>query len=106
MVKGLPGAIRVVFDDQRAVANAGMLLPAAPADRLGIEALVDETADLGGRPGPAHPGRKAMTLVSAMALGVDCIDDCDLRLDRECLAGELVRDVQQLEVVPERSDPP
>ena len=28
--------------------------------------------------GAANPGRKVMTLVSAMALGVDCIDDCDV----------------------------
>jgi hypothetical protein len=78
MVKGLPDSTRVVFDDQRAVANAGVLLPAVLAGRLGLEALIDETVDLGDRPGAAHPGRKVMTLVSAMALGADCIDDCDL----------------------------
>jgi hypothetical protein len=78
MVKGLPDATRVVFDDERAVANAGLLLPAVLAGRLGIEELIDETVDLGDRPGAAHPGRKVMTLVSAMALGADCINDCDL----------------------------
>jgi hypothetical protein len=78
MVKGLPDATRVVFDDQRAVANAGALLPAVLAERLGIEAVVDRTVDLGDRPGAANPGRKVMTLVSAMALGADCIDDCDV----------------------------
>jgi hypothetical protein len=78
MVKGLPDATRVVFDDERAVANAGLLLPAVLAGRLGIEALVDDTVDLGDRPGAAHPGRKVMTLMSAMALGADCIDDCDV----------------------------
>jgi hypothetical protein len=78
MVKGLPDNTRVVFDDQRAVANAGMLLPAVLADRLGIEALVEETVDLGDRPGAANAGRKVMTLLSAMALGADCIDDCDV----------------------------
>ncbi len=66
----------VVFDDERAVANAGVMLPALLAGRLGIEALVDETVDLGDRPGAAHPGRKVMSLLSAMALGADCIDDC------------------------------
>ena len=30
------------------------------------------------RVGAANPGRKVMTLVSAMALGADCIDDCDV----------------------------
>src|SRR3954465_11818576 len=68
----------VVFDDEQAVANAGAMLPATLAMRLGIEALVDETVDLGARRGAAHPGRKVMTLVSAMALGADCIDDCDV----------------------------
>jgi hypothetical protein len=78
MVKGLPDATRVVFDDERAVANAGMLLPSVLAERLGIEALIDRTVDLGDRLGAANPGRKVMTLVSAMALGADCIDDCDV----------------------------
>src|SRR4051794_5941366 len=68
----------VVFDDGRAVANAGLMLPAVLAARLGLEGLVDELVDLGDRPGGANPGRKTMTLVSAMALGADCIDDCDV----------------------------
>ena len=78
MVNGLPDATRVVFDDERVVANAGVLLPAVLAERLGIEALVDRTVDLGDRVGGANPGRKVMSLVSAMALGADCIDDCDV----------------------------
>jgi hypothetical protein len=78
MVKGLPDATRVVFDDERVVANAGVLLPAVLANRLGIEAVVDRTVDLGDRAGAANPGRKVMTLVSAMALGADCIDDCEV----------------------------
>jgi hypothetical protein len=77
MVKGLPDATRVVFDDERVVANAGVLLPAVLAERLGIEAVVDRTVDLGDRAGAANPGRKVMTLVAAMGLGADCIDDCD-----------------------------
>jgi len=68
----------VVFDDERAVANAGAMLPALLAGRLGIETLVDECVDLGDRPGAANPGRKVMTMLSAMALGADCIEDCDI----------------------------
>jgi hypothetical protein len=68
----------VVFDDERAVANAGLVLPGVLAQRLGIEALVDSRVGLGGRAGAAHPGRKVMTLVSAMALGADCIQDCEV----------------------------
>jgi len=74
---GLDG-VGVCFDDQRAVADAGIVLAATLADRLGIEALVEHSVDLGGRPGAANAGAKVMTLVSAMALGADCIDDCDL----------------------------
>ena len=68
----------VVFDDERAVANAGVMLPALLAGRLGIERLVDARVDLGERPGAANPGRKVMTMLSAMALGADCIEDCDV----------------------------
>jgi hypothetical protein len=74
---GLDG-VAVCFDDQRAVADAGSVLLGALAGRLGIEALVDERVDLGARAGAGNEGAKAMTLVSAMALGADCIDDCDL----------------------------
>jgi hypothetical protein len=74
---GLDG-VAVCFDDERAVADAGIVLAATLARRLGIETLVDEHVDLGGRPGAANAGAKVMTLVSAMALGADCIDDCDL----------------------------
>jgi hypothetical protein len=74
---GLDG-IEVAFDDERAVADAGIVLATTLAQRVGIEALVDQTVDLGERPGAANAGAKVMTLVSAMALGADCIDDCDL----------------------------
>jgi hypothetical protein len=82
MVKGREDVgldrLRVCFDDERAVANAGLLLPATLAGRLGIEQLVNESVDLSGRPGAARPGRKVLTLVHAMQLGADSIDDCDL----------------------------
>src|SRR5579859_5302099 len=78
MVKGLADGARVVFDDERVVANAGVMLPAVLAGRLGLEAMVEETVDLGDRVGAANPGRKIMTLVSAMLLGADCIEDCDV----------------------------
>jgi hypothetical protein len=68
----------VVFDDELVVANAGVMLPALLAQRLGVEQLVDERVCLGERVGGANPGRKVMTMVSAMALGADCIEDCDI----------------------------
>jgi hypothetical protein len=78
MVNGLSDATRVVFDDERVVANAGVMLPAVLAGRLGLEALIDQAVCLGNRPGAANPGRKVMSLVSAMCLGADCIEDCDV----------------------------
>jgi hypothetical protein len=78
MVHDLSDRSVVVFDDERAVANAGVMLPALLAGRLGIEQLVDDAVDLGDRAGAANPGRKVMSLLSAMALGADCIEDCDV----------------------------
>jgi hypothetical protein len=74
---GLDG-IGVSFDDERAVASAGIALVATLAKRLGVEQLVDKAVDLGDRPGGGLEGAKVMSLVSAMALGADCIDDCDV----------------------------
>src|SRR3954471_7349545 len=76
MVHDLSDRSVVVFDDERVVANAGVLLPALLAGRLGIEQLIDETVSLGDRAGAANPGRKVMTMLSAMALGADCIEGC------------------------------
>jgi hypothetical protein len=68
----------VAFDDDQAVANAGLLLPATLAERLGIEAVVDQLVDLGDRPGHHRPGRKVLTLLHALLAGGDCIDDADV----------------------------
>jgi Transposase DDE domain group 1 len=73
-----PAGLVVAFDDDHAVANAGLLLPATLADRLGIEAVIDELVDLGDRPGAHRPGRKVLTLIHALVAGGDCIDDADL----------------------------
>ena len=73
-----PGRFDVMFDDNHAVANAGLVLTASLAERLGIESLADSIIDLGDRPGAARPGRKVMTLVQSMVAGGDCIDDVDV----------------------------
>jgi Transposase DDE domain group 1 len=70
--------VEIAFDDQRAVASAGLLLPATLAERLGIEQVTDQVVDLGDRPGRARPGRKLLTLVHAMVAAGDCIDDVEL----------------------------
>lgn len=68
----------IAFDDTHAIANAGLLLPATLAERLGIEQAADQVIDLGDRAGAHRPGRKLLTLVHAMLAGADCIDDADL----------------------------
>ena len=72
------GRIRIVFDDHRLVANAGLLLPATLARHLGLPQLVDRHLDLGRAPGRANSGDKMMTLVASALAGGDCIDDADV----------------------------
>ena len=72
-------ALRVEFDDERVVSDAGIALVATLAERLGIEALVGRFVVLRrDRPGAANAGRKLMALIYAMLLGADSIDDCEL----------------------------
>jgi hypothetical protein len=71
--------IAVVFDEQRLVSDAGLLLSASLAGRLGIERVVNDSVWLGhGVPGAALPGRKVMSLVHGMLAGADSIDDMDV----------------------------
>ena len=72
-----PDRIRILFDDRRLVANAGLLLPATLAQHLGLRELVDHHLDLGGAPGRANTGDKMLTLVASALAGGDCIDDAD-----------------------------
>ena len=73
-----PDRIQVAFDDHRLVANAGLMLPATLARRLGLPQLVDRHLDLGDAPGRANTGDKLMTLVASALAGGDCIDDADV----------------------------
>ena len=72
-----PDRIRIVFDDHRLVANAGLLLPATLAQHLGLGELVDHHLNLGSTPGRANTGDKMLTLVASALAGGDCIDDAD-----------------------------
>jgi hypothetical protein len=72
---GLDG-LRVCFDDERVISDAGVMLVATLAARLGIEALAGRLVRLRrDRPGAANVGRKVMGVVFAMVLGADSIDD-------------------------------
>ena len=72
-----PDGIRIAFDDHRLVANAGLILPATLALRLGLPQLLQKHLDLGNAPGRANTGDKMMTLVASALAGGDCIDDAD-----------------------------
>src|ERR1017187_9895136 len=75
---GLDGG-RGAFDEPRLVSDAGLLLIATLADRLGVEELVNESVWLGyGVPGAALPGRKVMSLVHGMLAGADSIDEMNV----------------------------
>ena len=73
-----PARFEVIFDDDHAVANAGLALVAMCCEALGIEDAANEFVDLGGRPGASRPGRKILTLLHSMVAGGDCIDDVDV----------------------------
>jgi hypothetical protein len=62
------------FDDDTLVADAGLIVPATLMGRLGVEQVVNEMVDLGGRVGGASPGRKVTTLVASMLGGGTHID--------------------------------
>ncbi len=67
----------VAFDDDRLVADAGLLLPATLAQHLGLRELVERHLDLGHKPGRANVGDKLLTLIMSALAGGDCIDDAD-----------------------------
>jgi hypothetical protein len=67
----------VAFDDDRLVADAGLVLPATLAHHLGLRELVERHLDLGASTGRAHAGDKLLTLVMSALAGGDCIDDAN-----------------------------
>jgi hypothetical protein len=60
MVKGSevslrPDSVGVEFDDERLIANAGLVLIATLGRQLGIEQMVDKMVRFGERAGAAQP---------------------------------------------------
>ena len=78
LARNHPDRIQIAFDAHRLVANAGLILPATLALRLGLPQLLRKHLDLGGAPGRANTGDKMMTLVASALAGGDCIDDADV----------------------------
>ena len=75
---GLDG-VQVEFDDERVVSDAGVMVVATLAKRLGIEEFAGRLVRLRReRPGAANAGRKVMALLYAMVLGADSIDDTEV----------------------------
>jgi hypothetical protein len=70
-------AIEVSFDDERLVADAGLIQPATLGVHLGLRELFDRHVDLGDAAGRANVGAKAMTVIHSALAGGDSIDDCD-----------------------------
>jgi hypothetical protein len=71
--------VETTFTDDNLAPNAGLQVPAALAQKLGIAELVDERVKLPeNTAGRANCGTKAMTVVGAMLAQGDSIDDCDV----------------------------
>lgn len=68
-----PSRPSVAFDDDHAVANAGLALVGALSEKLGLEELCEEMIDVA-----PFPGRRVATLVHAMVAGAACIDGADV----------------------------
>jgi hypothetical protein len=69
--------VEATFDDETLVADAGLIVPATLMVRLGLEALINQTVRLIDRIGGARPGRKVLTLVTAILVGASHIDHAD-----------------------------
>jgi Transposase DDE domain group 1 len=74
----VPDRLRVTFDDEGLVANAGLVLVATLSARLGIAAIVNSTLGMAGLIGGSHPGRKVLTLVHSIMAGGSHIDHAEI----------------------------
>lgn len=66
--------LETTFDHDGLVANAGLIVPATLMARLGLEALINAWV----RTGSSRPGRKVLTLVTAMIAGATHIDHVNM----------------------------
>jgi hypothetical protein len=67
--------LRVDFDAKGLVANAGLVLRATLADRLGLPELLRQRVRLGKVAGATNPDRKAMTMIGALLAGGEWMED-------------------------------
>jgi hypothetical protein len=66
--------LKATFDHEGLVANAGLIVPTTLMARLGLEALIDEHV----KTGSSRPGRKILTVVTAILAGATHIDHVDM----------------------------
>ncbi len=66
--------LQATFDHDGLVANAGLILAGTLIARLGLEALIDRWV----RTGSSRPGRKILTVVTAMMAGATHIDHVEV----------------------------
>ena len=69
---------RVRFDDTKAVAFAGLLLPARLAEAFGLEAAIDRLVSGKGRHRRSNSGAKALTVVASLLAGGEFFADVAL----------------------------
>ena len=70
--------LEIAFDDERLVADAGLVLPAILCQRLGAVSVLEDAISSERDPLVAQqPAAKALSVVFAMLAGADAIDDCD-----------------------------
>jgi Transposase DDE domain group 1 len=62
--------LAIAADEDTLITDAGLLLPATLASRLGLAELFDERITAG-----AHPADKCLTVIASALTGGDCIDD-------------------------------
>ena len=85
--------LSVAFSDHHSVADAGLVLPAILAEKLGLRDLIDEHVHLGDAPGAGNVGVKGMTLIFSALAGGDSIEDANLLRagSTEAVLGQEVR---------------
>ena len=59
-----PSDLSVMFDDDHAVANAGLALVGLLSEKLGLEQLCDDTISIS-----SFPGRSVATLAHSLVIG-------------------------------------
>ncbi len=67
--------LEIAFNDERLVADAGLVLPATLCDRLGAAQLIDGLVERPGDPAiGAAAGAKALSIVFAMLAGAGGVE--------------------------------